>query len=186
MTKTSHYAKAILQELERVIGFIDDGKAEQFAERILQAKKVFVAGAGRSGLMVRAFAMRLMQMGFDAYVVGETVTPNLEKDDILILGTGSGETKSLALMAEKAKSLHASIAVVTIFPESTIGQLADVAIKLPAQPKTGSGSGYQSMQPMGALFEQSLLLFYDAVILRLMEKQGLSSDTMFSRHANLE
>ncbi|WAH42913.1 6-phospho-3-hexuloisomerase [Alicyclobacillus fastidiosus] len=184
--KTSQYATKILQELERVVNLIEDDKAEQFVEHILRAKKVFVAGAGRSGLMARAFAMRMMQMGFDSYVVGETVTPNLEKDDVLILGTGSGETKSLVIMAEKAKSLDASIAVATIFPESTIGQLADVSIKLPAQPKTGEGSGYTSIQPMGALFEQSLLVFYDAVILRLMENQGLDSDTMFSRHANLE
>lgn len=184
--KITDYVNEIMQELSRVLDMIDGEKAERFTEYIMQVKKVFVAGAGRSGLMGRAFAMRMMQMGFDAYVVGETVTPNLDRDDLLILGTGSGETKSLVVMAEKAKSLNASIAIATIFPESTIGRLANVSIKLPAQPKTGAGTGYESVQPMGALFEQSLIVFYDAMILRLMEKQGMNSTTMFSRHANLE
>ena len=64
--------------------------------------------------MGKSFAMRMMHMGIDAYVIGETVTPNFEKDDILIIGSGSGETKSLVSMAEKAKSIGGTIAAVTI------------------------------------------------------------------------
>ena len=187
MLRSTQYAKEIVDELAHVVHSISETDTKQFAERILQAKKIFIAGAGRSGLMARAFAMRLMQMGFETYVVGETITPNIDEDDILILGTGSGETKSLVLMAEKAKKLNASIAVATIFRHSTIGKLADLSVVLPAQPKTGGvDGGYKSIQPMGALFEQSLLVFYDAVILQLMAMQGADSDTMFTRHANLE
>ncbi len=102
---TTQYYEQIIEELNRAARQLADEEAETLADRILQSRKVFVAGAGRSGLMVRAFAMRLMQMGMDAYVVGETVTPNMEKDDILIIGSGSGETKSLIPMAEKARSL---------------------------------------------------------------------------------
>ena len=32
---------------------------------------------------------------------------------------------------------------------------------------------------MGSLFEQSIFLFYDAVILRFMEKKGLNSNEMY-------
>ena len=70
-------------------------------------------------------------------------------------------------------------------PESTIGKLADIKIEIPAQAK-GEGNSGKSIQPMGSLFEQSLLLFYDAVILRFMEKKGLNSEMMYGRHANLE
>jgi 6-phospho-3-hexuloisomerase len=184
--QTTPYLAEIIKELNRGVDAIADTEAEKLAEGILQSKKIFVAGAGRSGLMVKAFAMRMMHMGLDAYVVGETVTPNLTKDDMLIIGSGSGETKSLVSMAQKAKSLDATIALVTIFPESTIGMLADIAVKLPGSPKDKSDNGYKTIQPMGSLFEQTLLLFLDAVILRLMEKQGYSSETMFGRHANLE
>ena len=184
--QTSQYMAKIIQELSRSVDLIADEEAEQLVNGILESKKVFVAGAGRSGMMGKSFAMRMMHMGIDAYVLGETVTPTFEKDDILILGTGSGETKSLVLIAEKAKNIGGTIATVTISPESTIGKLADFAIKLPGSPKDQSEGDYQTIQPMGSLFEQTLLLFFDSIILRIMEKNGLDTNKMYGRHANLE
>jgi 6-phospho-3-hexuloisomerase len=180
------YAAEITQELQRSVALIADEGAEKLAERIAQSDNIFLAGAGRSGLMGRAFAMRLMHIGLHAYVVGETVTPGIGRDDILIIGSGSGETKSLVSMAQKAKSLGASVAAVTIFPESTIGSLADIVVELPGTPKDQAGDGCTTIQPMASLFEQTLLLFYDAVILRLMKERDLKSDQMYGRHANLE
>ncbi|MDQ0245147.1 6-phospho-3-hexuloisomerase [Bacillus fengqiuensis] len=184
--QTTQYLAEILQELHRSVDLIADEEAEKLVNGILESKKVFVAGAGRSGFMAKSFAMRMMHMGIDSYIIGETVTPNFEKEDILIIGSGSGETKSLVSMAEKAKSIGGKIAAVTIFPGSTIGQLADVTIKLPGSPKDQSEGDYKTIQPMGSLFEQTLLLFYDAVILRFMEKKGLDTNKMYGRHANLE
>ncbi|MFD4931993.1 6-phospho-3-hexuloisomerase [Peribacillus butanolivorans] len=184
--QTTQYVAEILKELNHSADLIADEEAEKLVNGILESKKVFVAGAGRSGFMVKSFAMRMMHMGIDSYVIGETVTPNFEKEDILIIGSGSGETKSLVSMAEKAKSIGGKIATVTIFPDSTIGQLADITIKLPGSPKDQSEGDYKTIQPMGSLFEQTLLLFYDAVILRFMEKKGLDTNKMYGRHANLE
>ncbi|MEK3889089.1 6-phospho-3-hexuloisomerase [Bacillus sp. FSL K6-3431] len=184
--KTTQFTKEILKELQRTAELINDSEAEQLVDGILKAKKVFVAGAGRSGFMAKSFAMRMMHVGLEPYVVGETVTPNLEQDDIFIVGSGSGETKSLVSMAEKAKSIGAMIVAVTINPTSLIGQLADIIIEIPAQTKSGENSGAKSIQPMGTLFEQSLLLFYDSIILRFMEKKELNSKKMYGRHANLE
>ncbi|MCT1392069.1 6-phospho-3-hexuloisomerase, partial [Peribacillus frigoritolerans] len=166
--QTTQYLAEILKELNHSADLISDEEAEKLVNGILESKKVFVAGAGRSGFMAKSFAMRMMHMGIDSYVIGETVTPNFEKEDILIIGSGSGETKSLVSMAEKAKSIGGKIATVTIFPDSTIGQLADITIKLPGSPKDQSEGDYKTIQPMGSLFEQTLLLFYDAVILRFM------------------
>ncbi|MET3320469.1 UNVERIFIED_ORG: 6-phospho-3-hexuloisomerase [Peribacillus simplex] len=184
--QTTQYLAEILKELNHSADLIADDEAEKLVNGILESKKVFVAGAGRSGFMAKSFAMRMMHMGIDSYVIGETVTPNFEKEDILIIGSGSGETKSLVSMAEKAKSIGGKIATVTIFPDSTIGQLAGITIKLPGSPKDQSEGDYKTIQPMGSLFEQTLLLFYDAVILRFMEKKGLDTNKMYGRHANLE
>lgn len=180
------YTAKIINELMVAAGGIDEKSAETLADQIVRARKVFVAGAGRSGLMTRAAAMRLMQMGFEVYVVGETVTPQITKDDLLIIGSGSGETKSLLSMALKAKNMQASVALVTIYPDSSIGKLADVTVKLPGAPKDQNGRDQATIQPMGSLFEQTLLLFFDALILRLMEKLEIAADAMFARHANLE
>jgi 6-phospho-3-hexuloisomerase len=184
--ETTQFLEEIIKELSRSVPLVSDAEAENLVNGILKSNKVFVAGAGRTGFMAKSFAMRMMHMGIDSYVIGETVTPNFEKDDFLILGSGSGETKSLVSIAEKAKNIGGKIAAVTIFPESTIGHLADITIKLPGSPKDQSEGDYQTIQPMGSLFEQTLLLFYDAVILRFMEKKGLDTNKMYGRHANLE
>ncbi|MFC5652582.1 6-phospho-3-hexuloisomerase [Paenibacillus solisilvae] len=184
---TTQLLDQIIQELAQTARVVADADVDKLAEEILRSRKVFVAGAGRSGLMMRAFAMRLMQLGIDAYVVGETVTPNLDQGDLLLIGSGSGETKSLIPMAEKARSLGGTVAVITISPESAIGRLSTLIIKLPGAAKDHSGGQSSiTIQPMGALFEQTLLLFGDTVILKMMEKQGLNTKAMFGRHANLE
>lgn len=184
--QTTQYLTEIIKELNRSVSLIADEEAENLVNGILESKKVFVAGAGRSGFMGKSFAMRMMHMGIDAYVIGETVTPTFNSGDILIIGSGSGETKSLISMAEKAKEIGGKIATVTIFPESTLGKLADIKIKLPGSPKDKSEGDYVTIQPMASLFEQTLLLFYDAIILRFMEKKGLISENMYGNHANLE
>lgn len=182
----TNYAAEIAKELQRSAALIADAEAGTLADLLLQANRVFVVGAGRSGLMGRAFAMRLMHTGISAYVVGETITPGIDQGDVLIVGTGSGETRSLIPMAQQAKSLGASLVAVTIAPESTIGRLADTVVKLPGSPKAQASGSSTSIQPMASLFEQTLLIFYDAVILSLMDRQGQDADRMYGRHANLE
>jgi len=183
---TRQYLSQIVEELNIMVDLISDEESEKLVNRIIESKKIFTAGAGRSGLMSKSFAMRMMHIGLDAYVLGEIITPAFEKSDILIIGSGSGETKSLISIAEKAKIIGGTIVAITISPDSTIGKLANITIKLPGSPKDKSKSTYKTIQPMGSLFEQTLLLFYDAIILKLMEKKDLDSSTMFRRHANLE
>ncbi|SDC92594.1 6-phospho-3-hexuloisomerase [Paenibacillus sp. UNCCL117] len=182
----NQYTVEIVKELQLSAAQIAAEEAEKLARLLLSADRVFLAGAGRSGLMGRAFAMRLMHMGLQAYVVGETVTPGIAANDVLVIGSGSGETKSLVSMVHKAKELGAAVALVTTAPESAIGRLASASVKLPGLPKDRLDGSVTTVQPMASLFEQTLLLFYDSVILRMMELKGLSSDMMYARHANLE
>ena len=181
------YANVVINELTQTLSSIDTVCSDKFVDLILKSDEIFVAGAGRSGFQARGFAMRLMHMGEKSYMVGETTTPNIKEGDILVVCSGSGETKSLVSMAQKAKSLNAKVALVTINPQSTIGGLADVVIEISApSPKSAKEGDIKSIQPMGSLFEQSLGLFLDISIIMLMDKKGLDSDTMFGRHANLE
>ena len=184
---TLDYSKTILSELGVVLAMVDPDEAETLADAILRAGKIMVAGAGRSGLAARAFAMRLMHMGLTVYVVGETVTPNLEAGDLLIIASGSGETGSLVVMSGKAKQIGATLATLTIRPDGSVGRLADIIVRIPAPtPKVAVEDAFKSIQPMGSLFEQSLFILFDALILRLMERLGDDSETMFACHANLE
>lgn len=191
MSDTTDFAGLIARELDHAVRLVDEGSIRALADKIERAERIFLAGAGRSGLMGRAFAMRLMHTGISAYVVGETTTPGITGRDLLIVGSGSGETASLVSMAKKAKSTGASVAAVTINPDSSLGALSDLIIKLPGavkdrSAKTGTETAAGTIQPMGSLYEQTLLVFYDAVILQLMKLKGLDTAGMYGNHANLE
>jgi 6-phospho-3-hexuloisomerase len=179
--------ETILEELRGTLARAEEGAVSAFVDRIMGSNRLFLAGTGRSGFMVRSFAVRLMHLGFTTYVAGETVTPNMQAGDLLILGSGSGETGTLQVLAQKARKLGVPIALATAAPRSTIGKLAEVVVSLPAPtPKAESAQAPPSIQPMGTLFEQSLLLLFDLVVLRLMERKGIGPQAMFARHANLE
>ena len=184
---TQAYISQILNELSETMGHICNDSAEKLADAILAAETTFVAGAGRSGLAMKSFAMRLMHMGFDTYVVGETVTPSITNKDVLLIGSGSGSTSSLVVNANKADAIGTTICLITIDENSPIAQVAEVVLTIAApSPKVNRDLGFRSVQPMGSLFEQSLLLTLEAIVLLLMEKTGKTPELMFTRHANLE
>ncbi|MGE5495755.1 MAG: 6-phospho-3-hexuloisomerase [Burkholderiales bacterium] len=188
MNNTIDICLAILKELEESLSKIDKQQAQTFADAIIASKKVFVAGCGRSLLMIRGLAMRLMHMGFEAYVVGETVTPAIGPGDLLIIASGSGETGTLVVMANKAKKAGASVALITIYPESTIGKLADHIVRINAATTKGTRESVKSIQPGANTFEQSVLLFGDATMVYIIERCNIteSNTALMKRHANLE
>ena len=73
---------------------VEAENTDEFVESIIASRKLFVYGVGRSGLIGKAFAIRLVQMGLDVYFVGETVTPIVEEGDLVIIVSHTGETMS--------------------------------------------------------------------------------------------
>ena len=132
---------------------------------------------------MRALGMRLMHLGKTVYVVGETITPSILAADLLIFGSGSGRTSGLLSLAEQARRCGAKILLFTTDAASPLAELADHRIVIPA-PSLKEAEG--SLQPMGSLFEQSLLILCDSLILRLMQRTGVNAAQMLERHANLE
>lgn len=177
----------VLEEIRGALRSASPEALEQFQQMVLDSKRVFVDAKGRSGLHMRGFAMRLMHMGLSAHVVDEVTTPAILSGDLLVIGSGSGRTASLVSHATKAKAQGARIALVTATPESPIAQHADcvILISAPTQ-KAEEASVGVSRQPMANLFEQSLGLVLDITTMQLMARLNLTSEEMFTRHANLE
>jgi 6-phospho-3-hexuloisomerase len=188
MARFAELATAVIGELETTLAGISEERAEALVQEIEKAEHIFIAGAGRSGLMARAFCMRLMHLGLNCYVAGETVTPAFAQGDLLLVASGSGSTESLVVMAQKAKQqIRGRLALITIDGDSPIARLADVTLVVPApSPKIKRPLVHDSIQPMGSLFEQSLLLTLDLLILLFMQQNGIEPSAMFDRHANLE
>lgn len=181
--------KLIINELSKYSVGVTQESIENISHQIIIAPRIFIGGAGRSGYAARGFAMRLMHLNLQAYFIGEPTTPAIQKNDLLIIGSGSGATSSLLDNAKKAKSIGAKLATVTIYPNAPIGELADVIVKVPGEtPKkvTNDQDSVTSIQPMGSLFEQLSWITYDSIILNLMDIMKETTDTMFPRHANLE
>ncbi|EOX7576241.1 6-phospho-3-hexuloisomerase [Escherichia coli] len=177
----------ILHELENNALKIDDSQAAQFISQIRNARHIFLQGAGRSGIAIRAFANRLLHLGFSVSVVGEISSPHTQPGDLLIIGSGSGETTSLKSLAQKAVDSGVNVALVTMKADSTIGKLAQSVLVLPGSVKDDNNHVAGTFaQPMGSAFEQLCFITYDAIVLALMSELGESSATMFTRHADLE
>ncbi len=186
-TRVTQNLSAILGELTALLARVDGEAAERLADAVLAAPAVFFAGAGRSGLVARAAAMRLMHLGVKVYVAGEIITPAIAAGDLLLLVSGSGETGGLTQMARKAKEKGAALALVTGNPASTLAGLAGKRVVIPVKhPGAAAGEYAETVQPMGNLFEQGAFLFLEAVNMAIMARLGLDEEEMFARHANLE
>ncbi|WP_339837157.1 6-phospho-3-hexuloisomerase [uncultured Maribacter sp.] len=152
---------------------------------ITNAKHLFIMGAGRTGLMMKAAAMRLMHLGFNVHVVGETTVPAIAKGDLLIAGSGSGTTSGIVRAAETAKKVGADIVCFTTNSESPLAELAIQSVIIPAAQKQERDEAI-SKQYAGSLFEQSLLLVFDALIQSLWDIDSSSTSELWKRHANME
>lgn len=193
--------RLMIEEVASLIDKMSDEKTEEFLSELVKDRTIYVAGAGRSGLIGRAFAMRLMHLGLDSYVVGETVTPAMEKGDLVILFSGSGETNSVVDIAETAKSLGGFICLITSREKSRISDIADCKIVLPSKPPNDTEwpntfevrqltGGYKSLSlplaPLGTLFETSAMIFSDAVVASLMEMKHCGIEDVIGRLSNIQ
>ncbi|WP_158782834.1 6-phospho-3-hexuloisomerase [Pantoea sp. BAV 3049] len=178
---------SIIRELEKNALQIDNAQAQELIAQIRNAQRIFLQGAGRSGIAIRAFANRLLHLGFSVSVVGEISSPHSRPGDLLIIGSGSGETSSLKSLAQKAVESGVDVALITLKKESTIGKLAKSVLVLPGTVKTENNHNQgQFSQPMGSAFEQLCFITYDAIVLELMAQLGETSENMFTRHADFE
>jgi 6-phospho-3-hexuloisomerase len=164
---------------------IDPQEVAVVAGHLSQPGRVFVAGAGRSGLVLRMAAMRLMHLGLTVHVAGDTTTPAIGAGDLLLVASGSGTTSGVVKSAETASKVGARIAAFTTNPQSPLASLADAVVVIPAAQKTDHGSTV-STQYAGSLFEQVLLLATEAIFQSLWDKTDEPAEQLWLRHANLE
>lgn len=200
-TRIPEFMQQMAESITKSVFSMDHHQMEDFFHEILSAKRVFVAGAGRSGLIAKAFGLRLMHLGLNTYVVGETITPAFLPGDTLVMFSGSGETHSMVSMCGTAHELGGRICLVTASPDSRMSRMADCVVNL------GDLTGYyakdknsfeirqltgtyrsvtSAFAPLGTLFETLALVFSDAVISALMEAKKAKVRDMKNRITNVE
>ncbi len=189
--------RLMARRIAAIAASLSDDEVERFIDEILHAQRIYVMGAGRSGLVAKAFAMRLMHLGLSSYVVGETITPAMSPGDLVVVFSGSGKTKTVADIAETAKEIGGRVALISANRESRIGRIADTIVIIEHQRDEIRDEGaefeirqvmgeHKSFAPLGTLFETAAMVFADAVISRLMEITKTDEKELKNRHANIE
>jgi 6-phospho-3-hexuloisomerase len=201
VTRIPEFMQQMAATITKTAGMLDYVQMAAFFQEMLSAKRVYVAGAGRSGFIAKAFGLRLMHLGLDVYIVGETITPAFRSGDTLVVFSGSGETHSMVSICGTAKELGGKVCLITGSPDSKMSRMADCIVNL------GDLTGYyqkdknsfeirqltgkyrsvtSAFAPLGTLFETLALIFSDAVISALMEEKKAEIDQMRARITNVE
>ena len=174
-----------VHEVEQVIREMAWQPWEELPALLRQARAVFAVGNGRSGFVIRMAAMRLMHVGLAAHVVGETTTPAITADDVVIAVSGSGSTNGIVYAARQATNSGATVIAVTANAGSELARIAKVVLLVPAPEKTDHGEARGSQQYAGSLFEQVVLFAFEGVFNALWQASGTDAAEMYRRHANL-
>jgi len=191
---------SITNFINRSIDLIKPEQVERMINTLVETyktgrSKVLVMGAGRSGLVGKAFAMRLLHLGYNVYVLGETIVPSIGKGDLVIAISGSGRTKLIVTAAEAAKYVGATIIAITSFANSPLGKIADIVVEVPGRTKIAKEEDYFARQilgiheplaPLGTLFEDMVMVFLDSVVVELMHRLGKTEEDLRAQHANIE
>ncbi|MHC4958035.1 MAG: 6-phospho-3-hexuloisomerase [Planctomycetota bacterium] len=170
----------ILKDLKAVLGAVRADRTDAFLDAIVDARRVFMYGLGRSGLVARAFGMRLVHLGRDATIVGDTTTPAIGADDLLVVCSRTGLSPILRHAVDLAHKKGARAVAVVGNADTPLERATDLVVRLPHE-TAGNAAG----QPMGSLFEQALLLYLDATVTRLMQRLGITGEEMQEIHSNL-
>ena len=168
----------IAEECQKALQKIDEEQSQQLVEAILNADEVFFIGVGRVMLSLQAICKRFAHFGIKAHCVGEITEPAITDKDLLIVGSGSGETLFPVAIAQKAKKIGTKVAWIGSNQESTIAKLADYKVRIPVQSKLNKPDELHSQQPMTSLFEQTLLLYGDSLAMEIMERKGLQFENL--------
>jgi 6-phospho-3-hexuloisomerase len=192
-------SKEIIDCVKDAMNSLDMEEVERLIDMLLKAKnkKIFIVGMGRSGFVARAFALRLMNLGFNVYFLGETITPAAENGDRLIAISGTGTTKMILTASSAAKDIGAKVIAVTSFPKSPLGQVADLIVTVRGRTKSAEPieEDYLARQlkgeraaltPLGSIFENNTMVFLDSLIVELMHRMGRTEADLKRRHATIE
>lgn len=188
MADARQIGQLLIADLAATFGAVAVKDVHELTEVIASAPRVFVDGKGRSGLQARGFAMRLMHLGLSVHCVGDVTTPAIGERDLLLIASGSGRTPSVVQHAAAARARQATIALISATRTSEIAAMAHHVVVIPAStPKAPDAVGpVAPLQPMGSLFEQTLSLVFEIMVILLMHRRNLTSEQMFLKHANLE
>jgi len=157
----------------------DIENTDKFVDSIIGSRRIFIYGVGRSGLIAKAFAIRLVQMGLEVYFIGETITPIVEEGHLVIIVSQTGETMSAVQTANIVRRVGARVITITSGGHSKLASASNLVVVI----DPSKDDDRKRLAPLGTLFEDATLIYLDGIVAQLMEKLGQSEGSMRKRHA---
>jgi 6-phospho 3-hexuloisomerase len=186
----------ITDHIRDVAEKLSEKEMQDAIEMLIDSKRVFLEGVGRSGMVAKAFAMRLSHLKFEVFVVGETITPAVRDGDLFMAISGSGETTSVVNASTSARKAGAKLLCITSDPASTLGKMSDAILRVRGRTKddykrkdyvTEQISGrHEPLSPLGTLFEDTCMILLDGVIVSLMKRLRKTEEDLARTHSNVE
>lgn len=188
MSNTMFFGTAdlITKELSTAMHSIKPDAVEKLIFEIMEAEQVFFVGVGRVLLALQCVAKRFAHLGIRAHYVGEITEPAITKKDLLIVGSGSGNTLFPVGIGRKAKEIGAKVVHIGSNPNSDMRDIADFMVRIPVRTKYYLEDEIDSKQPMTSLFEQAVLLLGDAIAKEIVDQKKGDIKGLWKYHANLE
>ena len=169
----------ILDEVRRTIERVDETVVSKIVETLAATPKIFIYGVGRSGLVGKAFAIRLVQMGLNVHFVGDTTTPIVKTDDLVFIISNTGETMSAVQTANIVRRIGAIVISITGSTNSKLGIASNIVLEL-VQPRDDQK---KRMAPLGTIFELASMVMLDSMIPLLMARLDQDETSLRRRHA---
>ena len=179
MTETETADCYIIERIKQSLEATQIPERQEFIQAILKADKIFIYGVGRSGVMGKAFAIRLVQLGLKVFFIGETITPIVEPSDLVIIVSNTGETMSAIQTANIVGRVGAKVVAITAKKHSKLAHAASMIIHLNVR----TDEADQKLAPLGTIFENTALIFLDSIIADLLKELNETEPGMRARHA---
>ena len=147
---------------------------------------IFLVGAGRSGFVAKAFAMRLMHLGYYVYVVGETITPWINDGDIIITVSKSGKSNSITEIIGDSELDNVKFLSICGSEDCDLAGISDAKIIIESLPQNCIDLE-DDLDPlelilMGCAFEISAFIILDALVCELMQNLNLREKDLKDYH----
>ena len=128
-------------------------------DAIEQAKRIFVFAAGREGISLRGFAMRLAHLGKEVHWLMDDTAIGIEPGDLYITSEGSGEVGSFTYYLRRVKEAGGRILIFTGNPDGAhVWEMADLTVFVRATAYLADRKDVvPTVQMMGNQYELSLI-----------------------------
>jgi arabinose-5-phosphate isomerase len=178
-------ARRVLEiEAAAILALVDrlDARFECAVKLLRDCKgRVILTGMGKSGIICRKIAATLTSTGTPAFFLHPAEATHgdlgvIQRDDVVIALSYSGETDELVRLLETIRRLGAKLIAITGAPKSTVAQAADVAIDC----SVTSEACPLNLVPTAST--TAALALGDALAMTLLVEKGFRAEDFASLH----